>query len=323
MKLPIAALRAVTLLLGSFCAAEDGPSSSLDGKTADEQLLFSTTRIESKSTDGKNPPVFSTGFFVRAKTAKDRGVTFLVTCRHALAGFDEANFSFSEEKDGKPQLGQIQNVTVKNLPKNVYFDSDPAIDVAVIPMSTVLEGLKTEGKRLFHKVLLRSYVPDAAAASGLSCFQQVLFIGYPNGLRDEKNSLPIARNGFTATPYVVDYNGLPMFLIDATVFPGSSGSPVLVFNQGTYLKNKRNEQPSIGAGTRIYFLGMISQAYFKDTEGEVEFKRMPTAVLPTYKQRAALNLGGVIKAKTIFGTIDQFLKANGFPTGDELLEDKP
>ncbi|TFD74495.1 hypothetical protein E3T48_13320 [Cryobacterium fucosi] len=56
----------------------------------------------------------------------------------------------------------------------------------------------------------------------------VTFIGYPNGLYDSASLLPIVRQGYAATAMNVDYEGKPTFLIDASVFPGSSGSPVFL-----------------------------------------------------------------------------------------------
>ena len=56
----------------------------------------------------------------------------------------------------------------------------------------------------------------------------VSFIGYPNSLYDPASFLPILRSGTISTHPMVDYEGRPQFLIDAQVFPGSSGSPVFV-----------------------------------------------------------------------------------------------
>jgi hypothetical protein len=58
--------------------------------------------------------------------------------------------------------------------------------------------------------------------------QQVLFVGYPNGIRDRMHNLPVARGGLLASLPTVDFDGEPDFLIDAKVWPGSSGSPVFV-----------------------------------------------------------------------------------------------
>jgi len=50
--------------------------------------------------------------------------------------------------------------------------------------------------------------------------------GYPNGVSDEVNNLPVVRKGITATPMFADYNGKPEFLIDCAIYEGSSGSPI-------------------------------------------------------------------------------------------------
>ncbi len=43
-------------------------------------------------------------------------------------------------------------------------------------------------------------------------------IGYPNGIWDEANNMPIIRRGITATHPNFNYNGKPEFMIDAACF---------------------------------------------------------------------------------------------------------
>jgi len=43
-------------------------------------------------------------------------------------------------------------------------------------------------------------------------------IGYPSGLWDTKNNLPIVRKGITATTPYFDYNGKREFLVDIAAF---------------------------------------------------------------------------------------------------------
>jgi S1-C subfamily serine protease len=56
----------------------------------------------------------------------------------------------------------------------------------------------------------------------------VFIIGYPLGFFDQSHYLPPVRSGFLATTYGLDFNGLPICLIDANLHPGTSGSPVLI-----------------------------------------------------------------------------------------------
>lgn len=301
-------IRLLSILIWTAVLARAEISSKippLTGQSPDEQLLFCTTRIEAKTSDGKRSSV-GTGFIVSEKITDTHTALFIVTCRHVVQGFDTATVSFVTEKDGKPDLGKNCMVTLNDLKMGAFFDPDPTVDIALIPLFPILKYFEGRGQKPFFRSLDRSLMPDEKAAQGLSTIQPVLFIGYPSGIRDEKNLLPVARRGITATPYSVDYNDLPLFLIDATVFPGSSGSPVLVFDQGSFAE----KSGGIVIGSRAFFLGLISEAYFRIDEGEVKFKQVPTAVVPVSQQRSFLNLGVVVKSPAIFHTIDEWKKAH-------------
>lgn len=52
-------------------------------------------------------------------------------------------------------------------------------------------------------------------------------VGYPLGFHDQTNNLPVYRRASIASAYGVNFGGLPYFLIDANLHPGTSGSPVV------------------------------------------------------------------------------------------------
>ncbi|MFT3756084.1 MAG: hypothetical protein QM769_09065 [Pseudoxanthomonas sp.] len=74
-------------------------------------------------------------------------------------------------------------------------------------------------------------IPTPQQVTKLDAAESVTFISYPNGVWDSKNLLPVARRGTTASPIEVDFEGTPRFLIDASVFGGSSGSPAFILNR--------------------------------------------------------------------------------------------
>jgi hypothetical protein len=91
---------------------------------------------------------------------------------------------------------------------------------------------------------------------------EMLVIGYPMEFYDTKQNLPIIRSGTLATTYGAMFRGQPVFLIDANLHPGTSGSPVVVPRSTSHVKEidilKSNEDESYGGNlrfvARVYFL---------------------------------------------------------------------
>ena len=84
----------------------------------------------------------------------------------------------------------------------------------------------------------------------------VSVVGFPFG-RSAGGFFAIWATGFLASEPDVDYNGLPLMLIDCRARPGQSGSPVLAYRNGGML-------PTIGGGASAFtgpvwrFLGIYS-----------------------------------------------------------------
>lgn len=125
--------------------------------------------------------------------------------------------------------------------------------------------------------------------SALSAIEDITMVRNPNGLWDEANNLPIVRKGITATPVGSDYFGKKEFLIDSAFYPGSSGSPVLLFNEGTYREGK-----GIILGTRLLLLGILYAAPMRNVEGVITVTNIPRVYSP-----GMLNLGLVITAESL------------------------
>ena len=51
--------------------------------------------------------------------------------------------------------------------------------------------------------------------SELSAIEEIIMIGYPVGIWDSANNMPIVRKGITATRPDIDYEGRKEFMIDA------------------------------------------------------------------------------------------------------------
>ena len=77
------------------------------------------------------------------------------------------------------------------------------------------------------------------------------------------------------SPFTVDYEDEPVCLIDASVFPVSSGIPVLLYGVGTW----RFSSATV-AGDRVLFLGVLSSVFYREKDGTIRAREVPTGVEP-------------------------------------------
>lgn len=84
---------------------------------------------------------------------------------------------------------------------------------------------------IFYRCLAVDSIATKEETTQIIAMEKVFFVGYPNAFRDETNNLPIARSGYLATPLYTDFNGKEAFLLDASIFEGSSGSPICIVNE--------------------------------------------------------------------------------------------
>lgn len=90
-----------------------------------------------------------------------------------------------------------------------------SIDLAVLPFSP--------RSALVPSLNLDGYTGLPQIAPG----KHIHLIGFPLG-RASHGHIPIWNTGALATELMIDFNALPMFLVDCTARPGNSGSPVFV-----------------------------------------------------------------------------------------------
>ncbi|CAM4204649.1 Trypsin-like peptidase domain-containing protein [Lacicoccus alkaliphilus] len=121
-------------------------------------------------------------------------------------------------------------------------------------------------------------------------------MGYPNGIWDRVNNKPIFRKGITATHPYNNYDGKEEFMIDAACFPGSSGSPVFLLNEGSYQDRQGN---TYMGQTRIFLLVILYAGPQHTITGEIEIIDIPTSDTAVPISRIPNNLGLIIKSSRI------------------------
>jgi hypothetical protein len=269
-----------------------------------EQLFFTTVRVDTIATNGAAGS--GTGF-VFSFARSGNTYPFVVTNKHVVQGMREGALHFLQRSDGRPLLGKGFRLRIDDWDKAWFGHPDPAIDIAVCPFAPLEAHIKSQnGFDLFYRSVSAEMIPTPEQALKLDALEAVTFIGYPNGVWDSKNLLPVARRGMTASPIAVDFENTPRFLIDASVFGGSSGSPVFLLNQGMY----SDKSGGAYVGSRIHFVGVIAAVFFRTQLNQIIAVPIPTQVQPMAQQQEMIDLGIVFKARTVVETIESFLSAN-------------
>jgi hypothetical protein len=265
-----------------------------------EQLCFSTTHIETEKSTGTK--FTGTGFFFDLQI-DDKKVPIVITNKHVVNGMSKGLFRLTKsDSDGNPIYTSHFTVRFEtDFDKMWIFHPDSNIDLCVLPFNHLIEAAKKMGNVLFYRAFDNSLIPDQIKMQELDAVEDILMIGYPNGLWDETNNMPIVRKGITATDPKLDYNGKEEFLIDAACFPGSSGSPVFIYNKGGYT----DKQGNLNWGTpRLIFLGIIYAGPQSSVKGDVQVVTIPTNQQKILSvSHIPINLGYIIKSKKILDFI--------------------
>ena len=225
------------------------------------QLLFTTAPILIEQSDGKTKTGTCFFYNVQHSTNADLQIPLLITNRHVI-------------EDGKRGIVQMFKMGPDGLPKskdklNIEFDSqflsaafvDKTMDLAAFPIAPLINLASTSGTPLFFRATDKSILPTQNIIDEFSAIEEIIFIGYPSGIIDTISGFPIIRKGVTATPIWSDFQGTKQYLIDAGVFPGSSGSPVFIYNQGSYASGN-----NLILGTRVILAGVISETMLRMEE---------------------------------------------------------
>ncbi len=266
-----------------------------------ERLLFTTVKIIVEKKNGKK--MTGTGFFYEHKIEsgklKDKFAMFLITNRHVIEEVKIINLEFKGTLEKETAL--LNTTFTYQLDIPWFIHPNKKIDLAIVPFNVALNLMIKANQRPYIQPIVDKITYTSEKNDLINIIEDVLFIGYPRGLFDRENNIPIIRKGITATPIIFDYNNLPIFLIDASVYPGSSGSPVFICDSGSYcVKDK------LYTGSRTLFLGILSSTY-KNQGGifviNSEFNKTDSELSKPY-----LDLGVVIKPRAILELIKIYLK---------------
>ena len=155
-----------------------------------EQLLFTTVRIETTSSAGLSGT--GTGF-IFTYTKASRNYPFIVTNKHVVKDTQTGQFVLTQAIDEKPNIGVGCIVRINEFEGAWFGHPDENIDVAVAPLNVILNAAQQNNTELFFRSIGSELIPSDENINGLDALEEVVFVGYPNGIWDEKNLLPILR----------------------------------------------------------------------------------------------------------------------------------
>ena len=194
----------------------------------------------------------ATGFFYQNG---DR--YFVVTNLHVLLKEDEdwkANKISIRVHDDPSYLSENFDLELPlyKEAKQLWKELDPQVDLAAVE----IDPWMIKSGKVIMKVFSKQDLPPDDLILGIG--DDLLILGYPLGLYDHKLNLPIVRSASIASVYPSPFNGNPFFLVDARVFQGNSGSPVITKPTRLLVKESGNE---LVVGKVSFLVGVLSHTW--------------------------------------------------------------
>ncbi|KFJ09470.1 SEC-C motif family protein [Delftia acidovorans] len=267
------------------------------------QLVHSTVRIECTNIRGAKSS--GTGYIYLFCESDGKSIPCVVTNKHVVRGAVQGTFHLTLKKeDGTADLGKHEPIILDNLDKYCVNHPSPDIDLAAFPIGPIISNGAKDGRSYYFRAISSDLLASQELLNSLPPMEEIVMIGYPNGLWDKLHNLPIIRKGITATHPGLKLNGKNEFLIDAACFPGSSGSPVFLANIGSYVSKEGN----FIAGSRIYLLGTLYAGPQHSTTGEIIVVDIPTDTKAISVGSIPNNLGYIIHASELLALEEELKK---------------
>lgn len=230
-----------------------------------EMITYSTVLIHCKYSNGESGS--GTGFIIDLCPNKENNtcVPAIITNDHVVANSIETVFEFCcADENGKPIDDKSCKIILRG--DNTWLHHpDSSVDLRCLGLADLLRELKRITLKFFYIPLETNLIPKHKNLDELSAMEDVVMIGYPIGLSDTYNHKPIIRRGITAS-HPKKITKEKETLLDMACYPGSSGSPVFILNQGAYITRE-----GITMGSRVYLLGVLYGGHEFNAQGVLQF----------------------------------------------------
>lgn len=209
---------------------------------------------------------------------------WLVTNRHVVLPkinkkeclVDKLTFAIRQNINNTIQWKPI-SITKKELLQLLKLHTNDIIDIAMIDISQYIENIlmgikdKTDSNNYYLPTSLSNTNLPQNQPISIDVTSDIIVASYPKGFYDEYNKFPIVKSGIISSAWGLPFKGLPMFQIDAQLFPGSSGG--LVISKPTNIA-MINGNLNYNTTKQFVLLGVYSGEFTWDKELEVDGKKI-------------------------------------------------
>ncbi|CAA0183720.1 MULTISPECIES: hypothetical protein [Acinetobacter] len=221
-----------------------------------ERIFFSTIKMNLVTKEETN--VIATGFFVSKSINKDEFVICLVASKELIdnsiaaslvfhEAIDQVNLDVNEKEKIHIRIGESDW-------KDMWFSSDKTNDFVIAPIMPIVNFIEGQlDKFCFLQPIDLTSISKGEQLKDISLSEDILFLTYPNEIIQEDEYMPVLGRAKLATALFKDFNGNPEFLIQSPDTSNTSGSPVFILNEGSFMT--KNGQV---LGNRFLFLGIMN-----------------------------------------------------------------
>lgn len=255
----------------------------MDKKNFEKQIFALTTILHSElCINATNYTFGASGFYYTETSAGNQQIQgphwekiekyWLITNRHVLFPkldgkaehlIDRLTFNLRQIINGKIEWFPIE-LNKEQLVEQVLLHNNEKIDVVAIDVTKQISeakitSIKSSNNNIIPPSLLtKNNLPDNQPLT-IDVTTDIIVASYPKGFYDEFNKFPIIKSGIIASGWGFNFNGDPLFEIDAQLFPGSSGG--LVISKPTNIA-MINGKLSTAQDKQFVLLGIYSGEYF-------------------------------------------------------------
>ncbi|MDI6892412.1 MAG: serine protease [Actinomycetota bacterium] len=226
------------------------------------------------------PPVFLVGFIAKdsKNPAKRQYYVFLVTNKHVFSGDKSYVDLRFNKKDGRSEIFR-QELVFPNNESRWKAHRNEKVDLAVLSVNPGILKEHNIDYQFFPEEIFSYY--RNFKNIGIEVGDDVYILGFPLGISGDIQNYACAKWGIISRMDKELISKNKAFLIDSSIFPGNSGSPVV-------LKPTITSLAGTPAVSSAYLLGVVS-GYIPYEEGLYTHQTNPPSLVSLSRENSGLS----------------------------------